>query len=1099
MTLLHPEKVGIGAFEGGDPYDPPGGSAHYYDAQYDAIIFNNAIKDIGFRWYHTWHPPALTGDDGSVKRLPAWWQTGNDTTSDKLASMKANGNIIIGTNEPWSGNYGMTVDDVIAFWPQLMALGNRLASPSTGNGGGGPEWTTDFMSKISAHGYRVDLINIHYYTADTNVTTAVDTFRSFLISLHNQYNLPIMITEWALAAFTAPGSSHDDHVAGVQPPFTYAQQIAFMQAAVQMMDTLDFVELHSWYAATNDGSYFNSNIMNGDGTITPLGEAFRTLLAVPTTQAANNLSTLLSSRSLRIGQPSTVVSGGGGGTTTNVSGGGLGFTFDTRAAAKSVTIPSASSGGPSWIKTLGYDDITDRGGDTYQRVAIAPTGHTSFFQSADGAYWEKLFTGEDLRLEQFGAKNMAVWNDEYPPDHALDCYPAFLAADKYITAKGIGGVTLKISQSLWWVSRMVNLKRIPYIIEGQLGQGGAGNNTMLRCPAYNDLFVINYHWSNGRDWVLTIPGGFSYSKGQALWKHSGTISEGNVYRCIVAGQSGPDDTLTGTDPNATLTWGTAQFKFEQYVGPPNAQFPHAPDYCLDGQSQADGMVIRNMIIWSTWEPRGSNPNNNKFADQMPDAGGTPVYHCGILGRARCIIEKIWAFQFQGYGVAMAADGGHRLLGPGNVNGFHVDHLVAYYNGCAGFFADGSDANAGTVMYLDTIQNGECGLMEWSFLGNNYWSCQSAYDGLAQALRQYHNTVRYRGFYWTARQWTNGIESLHVYLNDEPGVTSWWLLYGGDGTVGIAANVTGSISGNTLTVTAVASGGGINTGMMISGTGVRAGTMVTARGTGTGGTGTYTLDGATQTVSSTAIRVMAMDNPAGDFGDWLPTRTYMPGGAFITLDFNAWNAYFGMYIEGATPPAQTCSRDVVWGGPSNPVMTNRGGLVYDGHGMSPYTIRNSWTSLLTGSKAPFMTMGGSGPTANLWGYYDQDSAQYAFQQWAGNGDGSNTDFAWCDITTGGGSNSTPVFAWTGRNTLTNFGRGSGHEVAGATYANVLAIGKGSGPGDQIDGLIVTTSNGTPATGTFRVGEMRINTAAGGAGTPQMWAWNGTSWGVIATRT
>jgi hypothetical protein len=39
MTLLHPEKVGIGAFEGGDPYDPPGGSAHYYDPQYDAMVW----------------------------------------------------------------------------------------------------------------------------------------------------------------------------------------------------------------------------------------------------------------------------------------------------------------------------------------------------------------------------------------------------------------------------------------------------------------------------------------------------------------------------------------------------------------------------------------------------------------------------------------------------------------------------------------------------------------------------------------------------------------------------------------------------------------------------------------------------------------------------------------------------------------------------------------------------------------------------------------------------------------------------------------------------------------------------------------------------
>jgi hypothetical protein len=52
---------------------------------------------------------------------------------------------------------------------------------------------------------------------------------------------------------------------------------------------------------------------------------------------------------------------------------------------------------------------------------------------------------------------------------------------------------------------------------------------------------------------------------------------------------------------------------------------------------------------------------------------------------------------------------------------------------------------------------------------------------------------------------------------------------------------------------------------------------------------------------------------------------------------------------------------------------------------------------------------------------------------------------------------------------------------------------------VDGVVIAASNGTPAGGAIRVGEMRINTAAGGAGTPQLWAWNGTSWGVVATRT
>ncbi len=64
--------------------------------------------------------------------------------------------------------------------------------------------------------------------------------------------------------------------------------------------------------------------------------------------------------------------------------------------------------------------------------------------------------------------------------------------------------------------------------------------------------------------------------------------------------------------------------------------------------------------------------------------------------------------------------------------------------------------------------------------------------------------------------------------------------------------TGSISGTTLTVTAITTGT-LKVGQMISGAGtsVKPGTIITALGTGTGGTGTYTVN-ATQTVNLTTI-------------------------------------------------------------------------------------------------------------------------------------------------------------------------------------------------------------------------------------------------------
>ncbi len=65
----------------------------------------------------------------------------------------------------------------------------------------------------------------------------------------------------------------------------------------------------------------------------------------------------------------------------------------------------------------------------------------------------------------------------------------------------------------------------------------------------------------------------------------------------------------------------------------------------------------------------------------------------------------------------------------------------------------------------------------------------------------------------------------------------------------AAVVTGSISGTTLTVTGVTSGA-LAVGEVLSGTGVTANTYITALLTGTGGTGTYTVNASQTSISQT---------------------------------------------------------------------------------------------------------------------------------------------------------------------------------------------------------------------------------------------------------
>jgi hypothetical protein len=94
----------------------------------------------------------------------------------------------------------------------------------------------------------------------------------------------------------------------------------------------------------------------------------------------------------------------------------------------------------------------------------------------------------------------------------------------------------------------------------------------------------------------------------------------------------------------------------------------------------------------------------------------------------------------------------------------------------------------------------------------------------------------------------------------------------------AIPLTGSISGTTLTVSATPSGA-LGPGQTISGSGIASGTQITAFGTGTGGTGTYTVN-ASQTVTSRVMTAGGIPNR---------TKIYMqlsPNGRDDTAAINA---------------------------------------------------------------------------------------------------------------------------------------------------------------------------------------------------------------------
>ena len=77
-------------------------------------------------------------------------------------------------------------------------------------------------------------------------------------------------------------------------------------------------------------------------------------------------------------------------------------------------------------------------------------------------------------------------------------------------------------------------------------------------------------------------------------------------------------------------------------------------------------------------------------------------------------------------------------------------------------------------------------------------------------------------------------------------------YMGTGLRPNTSTFTGSMSGTTLTVTALLTGSPIVVGMYVDGSSVTDGTYITAFGTGSGGTGTYTINQSVTAASTTMI-------------------------------------------------------------------------------------------------------------------------------------------------------------------------------------------------------------------------------------------------------
>ncbi len=220
-------------------------------------------------WNFSWSLVRVLGQPSNIEFVPMQW---GGTSVAKLESMLNTSVVpfietgqvkrIFGFNEPDSVTQAnISPDTAIALWPSLEKLGIPLCSPSCVNDlpTTSDDWLEVFMNKAAAKKYRVDYIGVHWYGSPS-----VTGFQSYMKSVYTRYNRPLIITEFAVADWSASAT--------VPSRYSPAQVLSFMKIVVPWLESQSWIFGYSWYSfdtASPPGG--SSAFFDTVGNLTTLG------------------------------------------------------------------------------------------------------------------------------------------------------------------------------------------------------------------------------------------------------------------------------------------------------------------------------------------------------------------------------------------------------------------------------------------------------------------------------------------------------------------------------------------------------------------------------------------------------------------------------------------------------------------------------------------------------------------------------------------------------------------------------------------------------------------------------------------------------------
>jgi hypothetical protein len=222
------------------------------------------IELCGAQWFYNWKSTPPENLPAGVEFVPMVWSKQREESFPPLrAELRKNKfQTLLGYNEPDQKKQGnVSVEEALEQWPKLMELGVRLGSPA----GVHPDkdWMKAFMKGVEERQLRVDFVTVHSYGGPN-----ADALMKRLAAVHELFGRPLWITEFAVGDWQAKTRAENK--------FRPEQVVEFIQQLFPQLDACNFVERYAWFPAKPDSAPLGPcALFNDDGTLTPVGEAYR--------------------------------------------------------------------------------------------------------------------------------------------------------------------------------------------------------------------------------------------------------------------------------------------------------------------------------------------------------------------------------------------------------------------------------------------------------------------------------------------------------------------------------------------------------------------------------------------------------------------------------------------------------------------------------------------------------------------------------------------------------------------------------------------------------------------------------------------------------